>query len=110
MKIEGRQRSPAYVEQVTGSGAPRWTATSRHRSAMRSTTGGRYWTAFPEGSQTTLGAYHRAGNERGATHETLSAVLFYWDRQQTLDFYANMAEQPLDVIYLGERCAPSAAP
>ena len=29
-------------------------------------------------------------------------MLFYWDRQQTLDFYANMAEQPLDVIYLGE--------
>src|SRR5690606_12935253 len=27
---------------------------------------------------------------------------FYWDRQQTLDFYANMAEQPLDVIYMGE--------
>ncbi len=33
---------------------------------------------------------------------SLGPVLFYWDRQQTLDFYANMAEQPLDVIYLGE--------
>ncbi|MCY1265354.1 Peptidase family U32 [compost metagenome] len=33
---------------------------------------------------------------------SLGPLLFYWDRQQTLDFYAQMAEQPLDVIYLGE--------
>ena len=33
---------------------------------------------------------------------SLGPVLFFWDRQQTLDFYANMASQPLDVIYLGE--------
>jgi len=33
---------------------------------------------------------------------SLGPVLFYWDRQQTLDFYADMAGQPLDVIYLGE--------
>jgi collagenase-like PrtC family protease len=29
---------------------------------------------------------------------SLGPVLFYWDRPQTLDFYANMAEQPLDLI------------
>ena len=61
VKIEGRQRSPAYVEQVTKvwraaldaytkaphsySVAPDW------RSALA---------ALSEGSQTTLGAYHRA--------------------------------------------------
>lgn len=33
---------------------------------------------------------------------SLGPVLFYWDRQQTLAFYADMASQPLDVIYLGE--------
>lgn len=33
---------------------------------------------------------------------SLGPVLFYWDRQQTLDFYADMAGLPLDVIYLGE--------
>jgi len=33
---------------------------------------------------------------------SLGPVLFYWDRQQTLDFYADMADMPLDVIYLGE--------
>lgn len=33
---------------------------------------------------------------------SLGPVLFYWDRQQTLDFYADMVGMPLDVIYLGE--------
>lgn len=33
---------------------------------------------------------------------TLGPILFYWPRQQILDFYADMSEQPLDVIYLGE--------
>lgn len=33
---------------------------------------------------------------------SLGPVLFYWTRQQLLDFYAEMAEQPLDIIYLGE--------
>ena len=32
---------------------------------------------------------------------SLGPVLFYWDRQHTLDFYADMAGMPLDVIYLG---------
>jgi hypothetical protein len=33
---------------------------------------------------------------------SLGPVLFYWDRRTLLDFYAQMAEQPLDAIYLGE--------
>ncbi|HLD66367.1 MAG TPA: U32 family peptidase [Pseudomonas sp.] len=33
---------------------------------------------------------------------SLGPVLFYWDKQQLLDFYAEMAGQPLDVIHLGE--------
>ena len=33
---------------------------------------------------------------------TLGPILFYWHRQQIMDFYADMAEQPLEVIYLGE--------
>ena len=33
---------------------------------------------------------------------SLGPLLFYWPRQQTLDFYAAMAEQPVDIVYLGE--------
>lgn len=32
----------------------------------------------------------------------LGPILFYWHREHILSFYAEMAEQPLDVIYLGE--------
>ncbi len=59
VKIEGRQRSPAYVEQVTRV----W------REALDAHAGGRFavqerWrkdlAGLSEGSQTTLGAYHRS--------------------------------------------------
>lgn len=33
---------------------------------------------------------------------SLGPVLFYWSRRKLLDFYAEMATQPLDIIYLGE--------
>lgn len=61
VKIEGRQRSPAYVEQVTRvwraaldayAGAPHNFSVQPHwRSALA---------GLSEGSQTTLGAYHRS--------------------------------------------------
>jgi len=41
-------------------------------------------------------------NEESSMKLSLGPVLFYWDRQQTLNFYADMASLPLDVIYLGE--------
>lgn len=33
---------------------------------------------------------------------SLGPVLFFWPKQQLLNFYQQMAEQPLDTIYLGE--------
>lgn len=33
---------------------------------------------------------------------TMGPILFYWQRQAIMDFYADMADQPLDIIYLGE--------
>jgi len=32
----------------------------------------------------------------------LGPLLYYWPRQRVMDFYAALAEQPVDVIYLGE--------
>lgn len=39
---------------------------------------------------------------------SLGPLLFYWDKRQIFDFYAEMASQPLDVIYLARPSAPSA--
>ena len=33
---------------------------------------------------------------------SLGPVLFFWDRDTLMQFYADMAEQPLDIIYMGE--------
>lgn len=33
---------------------------------------------------------------------SLGPVLFYWERRKLLDFYTEMAQLPLDIIYLGE--------
>lgn len=33
---------------------------------------------------------------------TLGPLLYYWPRQQTLDFYAAAANWPVDIVYLGE--------
>ena len=33
---------------------------------------------------------------------SLGPVLFFWERDTLMQFYADMAEQPLDIIYLGE--------
>ncbi|AYH42171.1 U32 family peptidase [Azoarcus sp. DN11] len=32
----------------------------------------------------------------------LGPLLYYWSRQQTLEFYAQIAESPADIVYLGE--------
>ncbi|OMH32057.1 U32 family peptidase [Motiliproteus sp. MSK22-1] len=36
------------------------------------------------------------------TQLSLGSNLFFWPRQDTCDFYQQMLEQPLDIIYLGE--------
>jgi O2-independent ubiquinone biosynthesis protein UbiV len=41
-----------------------------------------------------------------ATHQrprlTLGPLLYYWPREQVLDFYAELIDSPVEVIYLGE--------
>jgi collagenase-like PrtC family protease len=33
---------------------------------------------------------------------SLGPILYYWPKQQLLDFYAGVAESPVDIVYLGE--------
>lgn len=61
MKIEGRQRSPAYVERVTGvwrQALDRFAREPEHYVVAPEWS--RALAGMSEGSQTTLGAYHRA--------------------------------------------------
>lgn len=41
---------------------------------------------------------------------SLGPVLFYWDKAQLGNFYAEMSALPLDVIYLGKPSARNAGP
>lgn len=60
IKIEGRQRSPAYVAQVTAVWRAAIDACRANPSAYRATAAWQQTLAdLSEGSQTTLGAYHR---------------------------------------------------
>ncbi|MCP4995385.1 MAG: U32 family peptidase [Gammaproteobacteria bacterium] len=33
---------------------------------------------------------------------SLGPILYYWPKEQVLDFYAQVAESPVDIVYLGE--------
>ena len=33
---------------------------------------------------------------------SLGPILYYWERERVLDFYAQVAGWPVDVVYLGE--------
>ena len=78
IKLEGRQRSPAYVRQVTGvwraaiDSCRRDPAGYRPRAEWQQMLG-----RVSEGQQTTLGAYARPGNEsrRSRSREALPASL-----------------------------------
>ncbi len=37
-----------------------------------------------------------------STRLALGPLLYYWPRQATLDFYAEVADSPADIVYLGE--------
>ncbi len=40
--------------------------------------------------------------EGGAMRLAVGPVLYFWDRERILDFYRELAETPVDIVYLGE--------
>ena len=41
-------------------------------------------------------------NSTGTPRLSLGPILYYWSKQQIMDFYMQVAETPVDIIYLGE--------
>ncbi|MEK7797066.1 MAG: hypothetical protein AAB315_06400 [Pseudomonadota bacterium] len=33
---------------------------------------------------------------------SLGPILYFWDRDAVFDFYARVADSPVDIVYLGE--------
>ncbi|MBI3574661.1 MAG: U32 family peptidase, partial [Gammaproteobacteria bacterium] len=33
---------------------------------------------------------------------SLGPILYFWDRDAVFDFYARVADAPVDIVYLGE--------
>src|SRR5690606_30403583 len=83
-----------------GSGARRWMPMPVAVSSFRST-GARPWPGCPKAARRPSAPITDPGSEE-AMKLSLGPVLFYWNREKLLDFYAEMANQPLDIIYLGE--------
>src|SRR5690606_38496864 len=83
-----------------GSGARRWMPMPVAVSSFRST-GARPWPGCPKAARRPSAPITDPGSEE-AMKLSLGPVLFYWSRSKLLDFYAEMAAQPLDIIYLGE--------
>ena len=101
IKIEGRQRSPAYVAQVTKSLARGASTPAARRGTLRAQGGldgrteqGLRGPELPRSAPTT-----GPGNDEDLS---LGPLQYYWPRQQTLDFYAAVAAMPVDIVYLGE--------
>src|SRR5690606_26559008 len=86
------------------SGAKRSTPTSaRRRPSACSRAGAPRWAGCPKAARPPWAPTTVPGSEESTTMKlSLGPVLFYWTREKLLNFYAEMAEQPLDVIYLGE--------
>jgi hypothetical protein len=111
IKIEGRQRSPSYVAEVTkvwrSAIDAAWSAhCGQGRYSVQPAWDGQL-ARWAEGQQHTLGAYDRPvamSEDMNMTGIELSVgpLLYWWPRNALLDFYAQLADAPVQGIVLGE--------
>ena len=61
-------------------------------------------TPIPAGSEaaTAESPLQASSNAGASTRIAIGPLLYYWSRQATLDFYAQLADGPADIVYLGE--------
>lgn len=103
LKIEGRQRSPAYVEQVTRV----WRqALDTYQNAPERFQSKPEWHAalakVSEGQTTTLVPTSAAGNRKFSMNISLGPLLYCWPKAQVQAFYREVADSTIPLVYLGE--------
>src|SRR5690606_7807904 len=85
------------------SGARRWMPTSaRPRASPCSPAGAPRWAGCRKAARPPWAPTTVPGSEESRMKPSLGPALFYWTREKLQNFYAEMLEQPLDIIYLGE--------
>ena len=62
--------------------------------------------SLSEGSQTTLGAYHR--KVEIIMKFSLGAIQYYWPKDKVERFYRDVADSPVDIVYMGETVCSNA--
>ena len=102
VKIEGRQRSPAYVSQV----AKVWRQAidrcmADPQNFVPQARGWRRSVLCPKARKRRLARITVNGSEITMKY-SLGPVLYYWPKETLEDFYQQAAASSADVIYLGE--------
>src|SRR5262245_51114678 len=78
------------------------TAPKRDAAGPRPIPSTRRWTAWPKGAPTRWARITGRGSEGATMKLAVGPILYLWERQAALDFYASLCDAPVDIVYLGE--------